>query len=187
MHKARSSSPPPPQHGDLLNATSDDDLDEVKYLLQQGADVNETDGSGNTPLLRAASRGHLEIMRVLIENGANINTRNKLGSTPLMMTLFSPYSPGRALMMRMLLNRGADIDIKNNQGLSAMDIAVNLSRLDAIRILKEEAAKRGRLAEEFARTAAAKKQEELANKRRALNELAKKSPKPVIVPKSPKT
>ena len=186
MHKARSSSPKPPQSGDLLNAASDDDLDEVKYLLRQGADVNETDAYGNTPLSRAASRGHLEVMRVLIENGANINSRNKLGSTPLMMALFSPYSPARALIIRMLLDKGAEIALRNNEGKTALDIAIGLARLDAVRILKDESVKRQRLAEEFAQASAAKRREELAEKKRRLNELAKKSPKPVIVPKAPK-
>lgn len=177
----------PPQPGDLLNAVLSNDIDDVKRLLQQGAPVDEADATGNTPLAWAAGKGHLEIVRALLEHGADVNSRNRMGTSPLMMVVYQTYHPGRTIIMRLLLDKGADLGFKNLKGETALDIATSMSRLDAVRILKDEAIRRQRIAEEFAKAAAAKREEELREKRRELNERAKKSPRPVIIkPKPPK-
>jgi ankyrin repeat protein len=58
-------------NSDLVRAIRDDDIGAVKSLLQEGADVNELDSSGDTPLFAAARRENFEMMRVLLDNGAD--------------------------------------------------------------------------------------------------------------------
>ncbi len=48
--------------------------DVVKYLIEQGAEVNAADKYGRTVLHRAASYGQLDVVKFLIEQGANINS-----------------------------------------------------------------------------------------------------------------
>jgi ankyrin repeat protein len=48
-----------------------------------GADVNEVDKHGHTPLLWAAYKGHSKIMRILIRAGAILEVGDKLGRTSL--------------------------------------------------------------------------------------------------------
>lgn len=48
------------------------DLNRVRELIAQGADVNEFIGA--EPLCFASSRGHLEIVKLLIQHGAEINS-----------------------------------------------------------------------------------------------------------------
>ena len=186
MDPKPSSFSPKPDPADLLVAVREDDVDAVKRLLQQGADINATDDTGNTPLINAARYGHLAIVRVLLDNGAKVDERNKLGTSALMMTIYQTYSPAQAMIVRLLLEKGANMDFKNLKGETALDIATSLSRLTVTSILKQEAIRRQGLAEQFALAAEAKRREELAEKRRALNERAKKTPRPVIVPKEPK-
>ena len=59
-------------------------IDEVKWQLDAGVDVNEESSKGLTPLHYAASAGHNDIVKLLIERGANVNaTYSGKGATPL--------------------------------------------------------------------------------------------------------
>src|SRR6266850_2782251 len=55
----------------------------VRFLLEQGADVNACDYYGFTPLHLASRNGMLEVARLLVEHGADINAEDNEGMTPL--------------------------------------------------------------------------------------------------------
>ena len=59
------------------------DLEKVKELIAQGADVNTRDSRGNTPLLQAIMMGRLSFVEALISAGADIKAKNRRGMTPL--------------------------------------------------------------------------------------------------------
>jgi len=60
------------------------DVDVLKYLLAQGADVNATNEFGNTPLhLAARFNASTEIWDCLVSQGADVFMKNKYGQTPL--------------------------------------------------------------------------------------------------------
>jgi ankyrin repeat protein len=42
-------------------------VENVKLLLQKGADVNMADSSGNTPMDIAANKGHDDIVMLLLD------------------------------------------------------------------------------------------------------------------------
>ena len=69
----------------LIEAVENDDLDTVKTLLQQGADVNTRNPeNGLTVLMSAACHGNLEMTKLLLEAGADLFTADsKTGATPL--------------------------------------------------------------------------------------------------------
>ena len=48
-------------------------LEQVKYHIKHGADVNEKSGDGKTPLHYAALSGSREVVKYLVEHGANVN------------------------------------------------------------------------------------------------------------------
>lgn len=56
----------------LMQAAEGGNIDQVRTLLQSGADVNEARGSF-TALMLAAGRDHFEIVRTLLKAGANPN------------------------------------------------------------------------------------------------------------------
>ena len=57
-------------------------LTSVKYLVEEhGADVNQRDADGYTPLHNAASRGDVEMIRYLVENGADVMVVSRRGQT----------------------------------------------------------------------------------------------------------
>jgi ankyrin repeat protein len=50
-----------------------DNVPIMQYLVEKGANVNEPDGAGNTPLVKAVHHLDVEKTRFLIENGANVD------------------------------------------------------------------------------------------------------------------
>ncbi|KAK7909906.1 hypothetical protein WMY93_014590 [Mugilogobius chulae] len=57
----------------------------LQYLLEQGADVNLTTDSGQTPLHVAAAQGQIDYAQILLEAGANLFARDHSGLLPLDM------------------------------------------------------------------------------------------------------
>ena len=57
QHKACTPSPPPPP----LQACIDENMEVVQFLVESGADVNQADNEGWTPLHVAASCGYRDI------------------------------------------------------------------------------------------------------------------------------
>lgn len=55
----------------MINSQNSRSLFQVRFLLQNGADVNSDTQIGYTPLHQAAQQGHLHIVNVLIENKAD--------------------------------------------------------------------------------------------------------------------
>ena len=63
----------------LVDAAFLSDVDEVRLLLQQGANPDTRDDEQRTPLIHATQDCHRELIRILLEAGADPNLR--LGST----------------------------------------------------------------------------------------------------------
>ena len=71
---------------ELISAAENGDLAEVRNLVQQGADVNEsTSLTGWGPLHAAVVHGHLAVVRYLVQQGAEKEKASNSGTTPLMI------------------------------------------------------------------------------------------------------
>ena len=104
------------------------DINGVKALLDQGADVNES-FYGETALMNASYYGPIEIVKMLLDRGADVNTVRGGGWSAL-----SSAASGRHTdIVKLLLNRGADID-KAIWGLRENTIT---QAKDAVAVLKE--------------------------------------------------
>lgn len=55
----------------------------MRAAIEQGADMNDSDGHDNSPLHLAASNNKSEAIDVLVEAGANIAAQDGDESTPL--------------------------------------------------------------------------------------------------------
>uniref|UniRef100_A0A8C8BPJ3 Protein phosphatase 1 regulatory subunit n=1 Tax=Otus sunia TaxID=257818 RepID=A0A8C8BPJ3_9STRI len=64
-------------------ACIDDNVDMVKFLVENGANINQPDNEGWIPLHAAASCGYLDIAEYLISQGAHVGAVNSEGDTPL--------------------------------------------------------------------------------------------------------
>jgi hypothetical protein len=78
----------------------------ARLLVQHGADLNQRDPSGSTPLLKAVS--HAPLVAFLLEQGADILTRDKNGNTLLVKALTAFMEPSeRVQTLRLLLDHPA--------------------------------------------------------------------------------
>ncbi len=75
--------PPVDIDDELHKMSKKGDVTEVERLIAAGADVNNRDYYGKTPLHHACSRGRVKIVEILIASGANVNITNIYGNTPL--------------------------------------------------------------------------------------------------------
>ena len=90
--------------GLLRNVAGEGYVEVMKALLDHGADINEQDAQGYTPLAWAASSAQEEASRLLIERGADITTKNSFGRTALWLAANSGNSPE---IVELLLRKGA--------------------------------------------------------------------------------
>ncbi|WP_353270420.1 ankyrin repeat domain-containing protein [Wolbachia endosymbiont (group A) of Myopa testacea] len=71
---------------DLIQAAKKGDINEVRRLISEGANVNATDWLQETPLHFAAASGHKQVVQALLDKGANVNAEDEEGNTPLALT-----------------------------------------------------------------------------------------------------
>ncbi|EPY77363.1 protein phosphatase 1 regulatory subunit 12C [Camelus ferus] len=91
----------------LRPACIDENLEVVRFLVEQGATVNQADNEGWTPLHVAASCGYLDIARYLLSHGANIAAVNSDGDLPLDL---AESDPMEGLLKAEIARRGVDVE-----------------------------------------------------------------------------
>ncbi|MFC1781833.1 ankyrin repeat domain-containing protein [Planctomycetota bacterium] len=99
----------------LLGALTNGDIEQIKLLISQGADVNTKTGSqGQMPLHLAIQWGNTEIAELLIDSGADVSATNTRGLTPL-------HLAGSKEIAELLIAKGADVNAKDNFGYTPFD------------------------------------------------------------------
>lgn len=96
-----------PSLGVLTEAALRGDAPCIEALLRLGANVNEVDFTGDTPLIQAIVNGHENVVKILIKCGVDVNQRDEDGEVPLLAAL-QYKRPG---ILQDLLDAGADISV----------------------------------------------------------------------------
>ncbi|MGH9324970.1 MAG: ankyrin repeat domain-containing protein [Vicinamibacteria bacterium] len=121
----------------LADAASSGDLEQVRMLLEQGADVNLALGDGMTALHCAARNGNLAIAEDLIRAGANLEAKTRLGEhTPL----HAASAAGRAEVVLALLAAGADVKAATTTGATPLHFAAASGSAPSVAVLLERGA-----------------------------------------------
>lgn len=115
----------------LIDAASIGNSEQVRILLKNGADVENGDIYGKTPLMMAAEKGKIHIVDILLEAKANVNTKSPYGMTALMYAVEHPE------IVKVLLNAKADVNVKNCDGNTALMRAAQWNETKSVKLLLE--------------------------------------------------
>ena len=118
--------------GPLHEATRDGDLEQVRALIDAGADLDAQGDNGETPLITAIIEGHVLVASLLIDRGAGIQARNKGGFTPLHAAAYA----NAIEIAEKLLSRGADVkDQMNKAGVTPLSVASEEGHPGLVKVL----------------------------------------------------
>lgn len=112
----------------VFRAASDGELASMRSLLAAGANVNQREYEGETPLMYAAAAGRTEMVLFLLERGADINAVSNNGETALVRA-------GDTATVRALLAKGADMELG-----APLIRASYAGQLDTVKVLLEKGA-----------------------------------------------
>jgi ankyrin repeat protein len=110
----------------ILHAIAKGDPVDVRNHLLLGADVNEKNKQGWTPLHFAAVRGQTACAEILIAKGAELNPRTGTEKTPLHFA----GERGFLELAQLLVESGADIAAQDDEGWSPLHYAAEKDKVD---------------------------------------------------------
>ncbi|NXA00241.1 MYPT2 phosphatase, partial [Nesospiza acunhae] len=93
-------------------ACIDENLDMVKFLVENGANVNQQDNEGWTPLHAVASCGYLNIAEYLISHGANVAAVNSEGEVP---SDIAEEAAMKDLLLEQVKKQGVDLELSRKE------------------------------------------------------------------------
>ena len=76
------------------------DLNSVRWLIANSAEINAKDGYGLTPLHRASYKNSAEAAELLLKNGADVNAKNNHGWTPMDLAIHWGHAEMQSLLSR---------------------------------------------------------------------------------------
>ncbi|XP_033028359.1 ankyrin repeat and protein kinase domain-containing protein 1 isoform X2 [Lacerta agilis] len=119
-------------HEDTLHLmVASGNLEKVKFLLKQGADVNERIACGYTPLILAVQKRSLETIVLLIQNGADVNMADEDNWSPLHFVAQN----GDDRIARLLLDHKANVDTRELDGWTPLHLASQNNFENVVRVL----------------------------------------------------
>jgi ankyrin repeat protein len=117
---------------DTADAAQKKDMNALRALLRQRADVNAAQPDGTTALHWAIHWNNEEAVNLLLRAGADAKARNRYGATPLSEAVTS----GSSAMVEALLKAGADPKtVTTEDGESVLMTAARAGNVDVVRIL----------------------------------------------------
>uniref|UniRef100_A0A1A7WK83 Tetratricopeptide repeat, ankyrin repeat and coiled-coil containing 2 n=2 Tax=Iconisemion striatum TaxID=60296 RepID=A0A1A7WK83_9TELE len=107
-----------------------------RLLLDQGADAEQSNKQGVSPLSSAVRRGHSQVVELLLNHSVEVNRVDQQGRTALM----TAASEGHITAAQLLLDHGSSLDQTDREGLTALSWACLKGQLLLVRELVERGA-----------------------------------------------
>jgi cytohesin len=118
------------------------EMDRVRSLLNEGADINQKDIAQYTPLHCAVLGDNREIVQLLIDRGADIEARSCGNETPL----FCACSWGYLEIVKLLIGEGAELSARSGHRgekwykLTPLHLAALMGRANVVQYLLAQGA-----------------------------------------------
>lgn len=108
----------------------------IKFALEQGADVNGTSKSGDTPLHYAIWERSFDVVKFLVAQGADIHAIGEYGRTPLHCAVWKDSIE----MAEFLLSQGTDVNAMGGNGQTPLLESVQYCSVEMIEYLLSQGA-----------------------------------------------
>jgi len=115
----------------MIVAAGGGDIETVRQLLAQGANVKAQDENGRTALIAAAYRNDLAIVDVLIQAGADVNVQDNTQQSAYLIST----SEGYLELLRLTLRAGADVHSTDSYNGTGLIRAADRGHVEIIREL----------------------------------------------------
>lgn len=136
-----------------------ENYENTNFLIQNGANVNQANVFGKTPLFYAIEFNRLDIIKLLLDNGANVNQKyinnneklalsaNIGSNTPYFITfcalehtsknvLMHAAAYGNVEILKLLISKGANFNAVDDLGFNALDFALSAGKKENADYLK---------------------------------------------------
>jgi len=120
----------------LVEACCYEDIDLVRCLVENGADIDRPDDNGITCLMASVHGISTEVALYLLEQGASINAVDKSGATALHHAIQGAYKYMDTV--RLLVEHGADTSLCNEDGDNALQYAALCGKEEIVEYLVGE-------------------------------------------------
>ena len=102
----------------LIYTSARGNTEQVRELLDAGADIDIQDKFGRTALMLSAAYGRADTVKLLLDAGADIDIQEEFGRTALVLAAMW----GHTGVMELLIQAGADVDIRDSDSRTAFDM-----------------------------------------------------------------
>jgi hypothetical protein len=120
-------------HGESLLqlAIRNKNIEAVRFLLEEGAKVNEQDRKGRTPLHEAVIQKQPVIVQLLIDHKAAVNLQDSRGRTPLHEAVRKKHME----IIKLLAVHGADLNVSDDNQWTPLTLAASLYQYEILNTL----------------------------------------------------
>ncbi|WP_110934555.1 ankyrin repeat domain-containing protein [Paenibacillus bouchesdurhonensis] len=115
----------------LIASAEKGEVEDVLKLLQDGADINATDGRGRTAVMAATYNNKAETVKALIQEGADINLRDE----SLNNVLLYAGAEGFLEIVKLAIDAGANPQLTNRYGGTALIPASERGHVEVVQEL----------------------------------------------------
>lgn len=116
---------------ELIEFAEQGNTEQVRQLLQSGADINATDEQGRTAVMAATYHNHVGTVEALIQAGADINIRDHQRNNVFL------YAGAEGMMeiLRLAIEADADVMLTNRYGGTALIPASDRGHVEIVQEL----------------------------------------------------
>ncbi|MDT9023342.1 ankyrin repeat domain-containing protein [Rossellomorea aquimaris] len=109
-------------------------IEEVETLIDEGADINQQDALGRTPVMLATYQNNPDMVRLLIDKGADIHLKDELKNNPFLYA----GAEGMNDILLLTIEAGADPALVNRYGGTALIPAAEKGHGETVKLLLEK-------------------------------------------------
>ncbi|WP_342257708.1 ankyrin repeat domain-containing protein [Spiroplasma endosymbiont of Nomada ruficornis] len=120
----------------LQIAVKNNNIEMVKLLLENHADIDAQDVDGCTPLHLVVECNNIEMVKLLLENHADVNLKDINGCTPLHWAV----ECNNIEIVKLFIENGADINAQDETLATTLYLSIYTKNIEMVKLLLENGA-----------------------------------------------